>query len=132
MRLLRLAHICLISLTFLSVHYICLICLKWHFSRITLPFVSPIDLPHRSRFAMTISTGACRDIYALKFHVGIGVMGSVQIVHRCSLFVFDLIIGIMQDKEMFVFKIFSKEKWGRRAPWVILSSPIMGLMMYFT
>jgi hypothetical protein len=109
-----------------------------HFCRrISLAFCSPIDLPCRvlpapSRFAMTISTGACRDIYALKFHVGIGVMGSVQIVHRCSLFMFDLIIGIMQDKEMFVFRIFNKERWGRRAPWVILSSPIMGLMMYFT
>ena len=44
---------------------------------------------------------------------------------------FSLMVGHLQDKEMLVFHCFSKERWGRRAPWLLCHCPIMAVSMYY-
>eukprot|EP01048_Picozoa_sp_COSAG05_P004946 COSAG05_NODE_280_length_12288_cov_4.797933_21_plen_166_part_00 len=72
-----------------------------------------------SPFCMGIGTGACRDIYALKYRASIGALGTMATIHAGLLIAFDLAIAQLQDREMLVFRCFSKERWGRRAPWVL-------------
>ena len=53
------------------------------------------------------------------------------------MFVFsDVVIGYLQDKEKFLFGSglcsFSKERWGRRAPWHIIHCPLMALFMFLS
>ena len=82
-------------------------------------------------FSSAITTGALRDVYAIKFHIGIGTMSSIQAVHNAAAIFIDVAVGHMQDNEWWVFSYFNRSKWGRRAPWVILATPVMSLMNYF-
>eukprot|EP01043_Picozoa_sp_COSAG02_P009370 COSAG02_NODE_316_length_24889_cov_9.418556_18_plen_628_part_00 len=79
-------------------------------------------------FSSNITMSALRDVYAIKFHIGIGTMGTIQSVHNTLGICVDVAIGHMQDNEWFVFRLFNKERWGRRAPWVVLATPVMAVM----
>ena len=79
-------------------------------------------------FSSSITMGALRDVYAIKFHIGIGTMGAIQSVHNTLGIFVDVAIGHMQDNEWLVFRLFNKERWGRRAPWVVLATPVMAVM----
>ena len=78
-----------------------------------------------------IAVGACREVYSLKYRVDVGVLGTLHIGHGVLEIVFSLMIGHLQDKELLVFRCFSKERWGRRAPWLLCHCPIMAVSMYF-
>ena len=75
-------------------------------------------------------TGGCRDVYALRFHVSIGALGGIQILHNIALVGMDVLIGHMQDKELMVSRCFAKERWGRRAPWILVHTPVLAVAMY--
>ena len=79
-------------------------------------------------FSSSITTGALRDVYAIKFHIGIGTMGTIQSLQTILAIFIDVAVGHMQDNEWLVFRLFNKEKWGRRAPWVVLATPVMAVM----
>ena len=78
-----------------------------------------------------ITVGATQPIFALKYRVDISTLATLGGVLGVSTLFVDLAIGYLQDKELFVFRpgCFSKERWGRRAPWFILHSPILALFM---
>ena len=78
-----------------------------------------------------IAVGACREVYALKYRVDVGVLGLLHVGHGVLEIVFSLMIGHMQDKELLVFHCFSKERWGRRAPWLLCHCPVMAVAMYY-
>jgi len=52
------------------------------------------------------------------------------VVHGILYILVDMGVGFLQDKEIFVFRIFNKERWGRRAPWLLLHCPLMACLMY--
>jgi|EP01043_Picozoa_sp_COSAG02_P004117 Na+/melibiose symporter-like transporter len=83
-----------------------------------------------SPWCAIIAVGGCREIYALKYHVDVGVVGTLHVLHGCLEILFSLAIGYMQDKEKFVFACFNKERWGRRAPWLLWHCPLMAVAMY--
>ena len=53
-------------------------------------------------------------------------------MHNAGAIFIDVAVGHMQDNEWLVFKFFDRGKWGRRAPWVILATPIMSLMSEYS
>ena len=83
-----------------------------------------------SPWCAIIAVGGCREIYALKYHVDVGIVGMLHVLHGLLEILFSLAIGYMQDKEMVVFACFSKGRWGRRAPWLVCHCPLMVVAMY--
>lgn len=83
-----------------------------------------------SPWCAIIAVGGCREIYALKYHVDVGVVGMLHVLHGCLEILFSLAIGYMQDKEKILFACFNKERWGRRAPWLLCHCPLMVVAMY--
>jgi hypothetical protein len=77
-----------------------------------------------------LAVGASQGIYVLKYRAGVGTMGLLHFFHGVLAVVFSLHIGFLQDKECCVFRCFNKERWGRRAPWILLHCPLMSLTMY--
>ena len=87
-----------------------------------------------SPWCAIIGVGVSRDVYALKYHADVGVLGVLQLTHGIMALFYDVAIGWLQDKEKCLFqrRCFSKARWGRRAPWFIVHCPLMALMMYFS
>ena len=87
-----------------------------------------------SPYMAIIGVGVSRELYSLKYHASIGVLGALQMTIGVLCIFFDVAIGYLQDKEKLLFGpgCFTKARWGRRAPWFIVHSPIMALFMYLS
>eukprot|EP01046_Picozoa_sp_COSAG06_P029972 COSAG06_NODE_2820_length_6233_cov_12.699463_6_plen_459_part_00 len=87
-----------------------------------------------SPWCAIIGMGVSGEILALKYRADVGVISTIKLVQGVLTLLFDVLIGYLQDKEMWLFGQygFSKERWGRRAPWLIVHSPVMAVAMYLS